>query len=89
MNPFGCPQGEVAKGPSSAKSAPSLGEASLPDEEDIPKLRAEVATGMLDHVLRTGGRLATPGDELARLRRDVLRGLSGKPIPKPHRKRER
>ena len=42
---------------------------------DIVHLRARVAALMVDELVRSGGRLATPDDPLAKLRRLVLRGL--------------
>lgn len=51
-------------------------------DPDLERLRAEVATDLIDHLVSSGGEIATPGDELARLRRDVLRGVSGKPAKK-------
>ena len=42
---------------------------------DIVQLKARVARLMVDELVRSGGRLATPDDPLAKLRRLVLRGL--------------
>ena len=44
----------------------------------MERLRAEVATDLIDHLVESGGEIATPGDEVAKLRRVVLRGVSGK-----------
>lgn len=53
---------------------------------ELERLRANLTNRVVEHLARSGGSLATPGDEVARLRRDFLRGLSGKEPQKPHRK---
>lgn len=44
-------------------------------DEDPDRIRIEVAQSMVNHLAASGGALATPGDPLAKLRREVLRGL--------------
>lgn len=44
-------------------------------EEDVEELRAELTMSIVDHLIQSGGAIATPGSEVARIRRDVLRGL--------------
>lgn len=42
---------------------------------DVPELRAQLARAMVDYLVESGAGLATPDDPLAKLRREVLRGL--------------
>ncbi|HUR69908.1 MAG TPA: hypothetical protein VM370_11740 [Candidatus Thermoplasmatota archaeon] len=51
----------------------------MDDEDEVERLKVKVALDMLDHVARSDGELATPGSAVARVRRDVLRGLNGRP----------
>jgi hypothetical protein len=44
------------------------------DSEPVP-VRIEVAESMVNHLATSGEALATPGDPVAKLRREVLRGL--------------
>lgn len=44
-------------------------------EAKAHKVKAEASRAMVDHLVRTGGNVATPDDPLAKLRRRVLRGL--------------
>lgn len=46
----------------------------MADEKD--KVRAEVATNVVDHLIQSKGEIATPGDPVAKVRREVLRGLT-------------
>lgn len=41
----------------------------------LPRQRADVARLMVEYLVESGARLATPDDPVAKLRRVVLRGL--------------
>lgn len=45
------------------------------DEAEAHRVKAQITRAMVDHLVRTGGNVATPDDPLAKLRRRVLRGL--------------
>ena len=42
---------------------------------DVVQLRAQLARSMVEYLVESEARLATPDDPLAKLRREVLRGL--------------
>jgi len=44
--------------------------------DEREKLRAELAASVVDHLIESKGEIATPGDPVARVRREVLRGLT-------------
>lgn len=44
-------------------------------EDESHKVKVETTRAMVDHLVKTGGNVATPDDPLAKLRRSVLRGL--------------
>ncbi|MFA5860238.1 MAG: hypothetical protein WDA16_00945 [Candidatus Thermoplasmatota archaeon] len=43
----------------------------------VDHLRAEVARCVVSHLVETSANLATPADPMAKLRREILRGLRG------------
>lgn len=45
------------------------------DADEAEQVRAEVARRVVEHTVETDGRLANPADDVAKLRRAVLRGL--------------
>ena len=45
----------------------------------IERIRVQLAREMVDYIIQSGERLATPDDPLAKLRREVLRGLRQPP----------
>ena len=46
-------------------------------DDEPAHVRLQVVESMVDHLAASGGKLATPGDPVAKLRRAVLRGLRG------------
>ena len=44
--------------------------------DEAEKLKAQVAADVVDHLIASKGELATPGDPVAKVRREVLRGLT-------------
>jgi hypothetical protein len=45
-------------------------------EENVNELRMHLTQSIVDHLIDSDGEIATPGSEVARVRRDVLRGLN-------------
>jgi len=43
--------------------------------EELRAVKEEIARLIVRHLTQTDGAIATPGDDLARVRREVLRGL--------------